>query len=696
MAEMIGRLSTADVVFVGESHTDEMTHELENMIQTQIAAACGNKLAVGFEMFPRDQQEFLDRYMSGKTTEKEFRAETKLWWNYQTGYRRLIEHAKQNGLPVVAANMPDSVKSKAYRGKKGLDTLSEEERRHFPKTLMPNSEAYWQRFRRSVRGHMASMTNMSPEQRLYSIQSLWDNTMAFSCVQAREKYPDRKLLHFNGAFHSAYRDGLALQYIKRRPLDTVLTVDIATRSALASVASDQTVPRADYRIFVAARARGPESRMYAVNVSTELKYHLSVPSEFDPSRTYPLVIVVPADGVPAVDALENWRLTLGPSVFIAAVNHLYPQIEPELYKGGRWYWNEDFMHDLSVASRGLPQIHRYITTHFPVDKSKVAVVASGAGATVMTAVALYDANINAELFCISPANYKELGKLGLPEPLKPGGAKAGIRNVSLFTSNKEWWKKEAGEYARSGLNLTVHPDVGALDAVTDSVKKVLGIEDVTKALTTKQYFLSTAQSRLGKLWEQRFILSLRKNGVRGVLVQRNAKNELVNPPSGKVELRPLTFEGQTPVITNRPEGIKLLPGFTAEQLREGTILPMAPGSFGGTTVLVVSEETAATAHDSWRKLESDNAIRKRSRFSSLKLAIEGTARDLNAVLQEIVSEKKSNVLILPALFDADTEAMLKLKKKTRPFENQLNLHWKIGLGGNLYQAVQEKEAGEGQ
>src|SRR5690349_22509367 len=46
------------------------------------------------EMFERDVQPALDAYLAGRLSEKDFRAQSRPWGNYDTAYRPLIERAK--------------------------------------------------------------------------------------------------------------------------------------------------------------------------------------------------------------------------------------------------------------------------------------------------------------------------------------------------------------------------------------------------------------------------------------------------------------------------------------------------------------------------------------------------------------------------------------------------------------------------
>ena len=60
---LLDRLARADVVFVGEQHTDPATHTLEMTILAGLHKRAGARLALGMEMWERDVQPALDGYL---------------------------------------------------------------------------------------------------------------------------------------------------------------------------------------------------------------------------------------------------------------------------------------------------------------------------------------------------------------------------------------------------------------------------------------------------------------------------------------------------------------------------------------------------------------------------------------------------------------------------------------------------------
>ena len=111
---MVAALAKADVVLVGEQHDDPNTHRLEYAL---VSGLKRRRVAptVSLEMFERDVQEVIDRYLSGAITAEQLSQEARPWPRYATDYRPLVELAKSEGWPVVAANLPRRFASEIAR-----------------------------------------------------------------------------------------------------------------------------------------------------------------------------------------------------------------------------------------------------------------------------------------------------------------------------------------------------------------------------------------------------------------------------------------------------------------------------------------------------------------------------------------------------------------------------------------------------
>jgi len=144
--KMIETISSADVVFFGELHDNPISHWLEYEVTAEIHKIAGDRFVLGAEMFEADNQLLLDEYMGSKYQADKFEAEAKLWKNYKTDYKPLVEFAKKNGLPFIATNIPRRYASMVSRGGfEVLDSLSTEAKRYIaplPVSYDPELKCY--------------------------------------------------------------------------------------------------------------------------------------------------------------------------------------------------------------------------------------------------------------------------------------------------------------------------------------------------------------------------------------------------------------------------------------------------------------------------------------------------------------------------------------------------------------------------
>src|SRR6195952_5464823 len=103
--DIINDMAKADVLFFGEEHNDATGHILEYLVFKKLSEKYPGKAALSMEMFETDCQTVLNEYLNGLIREKNFKTDAKSWPNYKD-YQPLIELAKTNHIPVIAANEP--------------------------------------------------------------------------------------------------------------------------------------------------------------------------------------------------------------------------------------------------------------------------------------------------------------------------------------------------------------------------------------------------------------------------------------------------------------------------------------------------------------------------------------------------------------------------------------------------------------
>ena len=172
------------------------------------------------EMFETDCQNVLDEYLNGFIREKNFITDARAWQNYKD-YRPLIEFAKANHIPVIAANAPARYTNMANRlGLASLQQLSTLGKSYLPPLPIDTATgAYYEKFVQVMGGH-SGMAGMQ----MFQAQNLWDATMGWSIAHFFKVHPGYKILQLNGGFHSEEKLGAAAQVKRYAPKVRILNI----------------------------------------------------------------------------------------------------------------------------------------------------------------------------------------------------------------------------------------------------------------------------------------------------------------------------------------------------------------------------------------------------------------------------------------------------------------------------------------
>jgi uncharacterized iron-regulated protein len=204
-------LAACDVVFVGEEHDNDVGHLQHYQLLRMVHAKRGD-LVLSMEMFERDVQEVLDRYLRGEIDEAAFLADSRPWGNYREHYRPMVEYAKRHGLPVIAANCPTPLARKV--AKEGVAAAAGD-----PNAAVETSspkDGYWEVFQAAMSGHGG--VDEDTVYSFYQAQCLKDDTMAESILAARDgKEPAPLVFHVQGKFHGDEGMGAAARVSWRAP-----------------------------------------------------------------------------------------------------------------------------------------------------------------------------------------------------------------------------------------------------------------------------------------------------------------------------------------------------------------------------------------------------------------------------------------------------------------------------------------------
>ena len=650
-------LARADVVFLGEQHTDATTHRVQLAVYDGLIERRRGRVVLAMEMFERDVQATLDAYLAGQIDEQAFLASSRPWRNYRTAYRPMIERAREEGLPVVASNFPRPLRTRLSRGEiSSFDELAPDERDQAPRELIANTPAYWRRVDNAIRGHLGMMGTSQDDERLYSAQSLWDNSMGEACALALDAHPGSSVLHVNGGFHSAYWDGTVRQLRLRRPDARILTVAISP-TANPDLPEPAGAPIADYVVFGEARETDLSDGVYSVYVQRDVDYRLHLPETASAEAPVPLLIWFSDDGLTARDGLALWRDRLGDECAIAAVEAPYRETMEDLVEGGRWFWPDSFSTDVGVLQDAGEKIASFLLRHQPVDPDRICIAGEGTGATVAAALAVWG-DLSAAGVAIAPRRFAKLKDLPLPLPDLRGTVPDSSLRVLARETDEAWWAGELEQHATidfaSSLAIATD-DPWAVQAERESeLRRALGLpprEDASAG--PKRHMVAThARSRH---WMRLRALELeRSEGVR------------------------------VAVVAEAPEGVEseaIETTVRAADYADGERLPRCPGPFGGTTVIVLPADTGAEELEAWLAIEAEDPLNARSRFSRLRIATTEGERALSAVLAKLSEEGRRNVLVVPAAFCADGATVRALRDRVRDFGDRMTLRWSPGLGG---------------
>lgn len=231
--KMIKDLANYDVVLFGEHHNNSINHWLQLRITKALFEQKKGQLTLGAEIFERDNQTQLNDYLSGKLDEKVLKDSMRLWNNYETDYRPLVDFAKENNLKFIATNIPRRYASiVARKGLDSLNTVTEKEKAwmmKLPVEVTLDTPGYPEM--KEMMGDHAGPTVMN----FIAAQAVKDATMAESIL---ENFEFGKLfLHYNGDYHSKEYGGI-YWYLKKMNPDLKIAVISVFESEEARLSFD--------------------------------------------------------------------------------------------------------------------------------------------------------------------------------------------------------------------------------------------------------------------------------------------------------------------------------------------------------------------------------------------------------------------------------------------------------------------------
>ncbi|QRA45213.1 ChaN family lipoprotein [Chryseobacterium cucumeris] len=236
--KLVKELADYDVVFFGENHNSSINHWLQLKITEALFAKKNGQLILGAEMFERDNQTQLDQYLNGKFDAKTLKDSARLWNNYATDYKPLVDFAKDKKLNFIATNIPRRYASQtAKEGLESLNKLSEKEKTYIaqlPIKVTLDTPGYPEM--KKMMGDHAEGTKVM---NFISAQATKDATMAESILKNYQA--GKTFIHYNGNYHSKEFGGI-YWYIKQKNPN----LKMAVISVFESDDPELKVPTKDY------------------------------------------------------------------------------------------------------------------------------------------------------------------------------------------------------------------------------------------------------------------------------------------------------------------------------------------------------------------------------------------------------------------------------------------------------------------
>jgi uncharacterized iron-regulated protein/predicted esterase len=644
LAAMLDRLATQDAVFLGETHLDDTTHRVELAVLEGLADRRKDEIVLSLEMFERDVQPALNAYLAGERDEASFLAEARPWGNYPTDYRPLVESARVRKLEVVAANLPRPMMSRVSElpglgegASAAFDAMRAEHPDWLPETVHPPDEAYWARVGRVLRGHGPSPGGGGDPR--WSIQNMWDNTMADAVARALQRSEGAAVLHVVGSFHVQYFGGTVAQLEKRRPQAKIATLTVIPVDDLVTAAPRGDL--ADFVVYAQSYAEGSSGGELSVTVATELDWRLHVPAR----RDVPLLVWLGDDGEASADALLRWRLALGEDAAVIVVEPPLRQREDDGRIARRWAWPVSFGQDQRPVQLGLARILEYAARRLPIAKDRIVVAGHGAGAASVLWTALYESEPFVPVLAFAPTLPRAIQRAAIPED------RPGARSIAIHDPNPERAAivQTLDGFTRAGATpIVTKIDPTATSAAEERlVREALGLasrasDDVSGTIALP------VDTRTGRNWAELVAATMRAAGTAvEVAVGRSAKEATV-----------------------------LDEAWLRDRFASGAGFPRPEAAFGGATILVLPEPATKAQRDAWSAIV-DKGAAERGRFSPLRLA---TRKDLREHISALASTGTADVLVVPLEFAAPLSRMRALHEAAGDPPDSLTLHWLPGLG----------------
>jgi uncharacterized iron-regulated protein len=238
--KLLAEAKKADIILFGELHDNPICHWLQKELTADLYNDKKEKLVLGAEMFEADDQIALNEYLAGRISEKTLKDEVKLWNNFATDYKPLLDFAKTNKLNFVATNIPRRYANMVYlKGTACLDSIDTDAKKWItplPFKYDPTVKAYKEIYENGG-GHGGDNLPKS--------QAIKDATMAHFILKNWSK--GQLFIHYNGAYHSNNHSGIEW-YLKQQNPNLKILVISSTEQKDISKLEEESKESGDFII----------------------------------------------------------------------------------------------------------------------------------------------------------------------------------------------------------------------------------------------------------------------------------------------------------------------------------------------------------------------------------------------------------------------------------------------------------------
>ena len=227
--KIINSSQKSDVLLFGEFHDNSVAHWLELEITKDLLGK--KNIVLGAEMLESDNQKQVNQYLKAEINQKKLDSTARLWTNYKTDYKPLVDFAKELKLAFIATNIPRRFASLVFKnGFEALDKLSDEEKTWIaPLPILYDAK---------LPGYVKMVQEMGGHggENLPKAQAVKDATMAYFINKNRVE--NSLFINYNGSYHSDNFEGIYWYLKQQNPNLKIITIATVSQKDISKLEAE--------------------------------------------------------------------------------------------------------------------------------------------------------------------------------------------------------------------------------------------------------------------------------------------------------------------------------------------------------------------------------------------------------------------------------------------------------------------------